>query len=163
MRTAIWKSMLDADMNFRYWKRLTQKYIKRDRNFKAFVAIASSATVGAWVAGVYVGAWGTDILSYGWKILSGFSAVLAILLPFMKYPDIIKTAASLSGNWWGIKNEYEDIWRRIESGGQNGFEEQYRSVRTSEIQLIKQEIGIPEDQGLLRKAQREVLHANRLD
>ena len=48
MRKLIWKALLDADMNVRYWKYMAQRLVKRDCNTKIFLAVMSSSTVGSW-------------------------------------------------------------------------------------------------------------------
>jgi len=52
MRETIWDSMLDADMNVRYWAGLGRCYYKKDITYKIFLAAMSSGTVASW------GIWG---------------------------------------------------------------------------------------------------------
>jgi hypothetical protein len=42
---AIWRAMLDADMNARYWKAMLIKYSREEKRIKIFLAIVTSGTV----------------------------------------------------------------------------------------------------------------------
>ena len=75
MRTAIWKSMLEADMNAKYWKYLVNRYSTRDKGFKIFLAIMASGTVAGW------GLW--EDIPWLWKSLSSISAIIAISSPIL--------------------------------------------------------------------------------
>jgi hypothetical protein len=39
---AIWRAMLDADMNARYWKAMLIKYSREEKRIKIFLAIVTS-------------------------------------------------------------------------------------------------------------------------
>lgn len=47
-RTALWDSMLDAEMNHYFWELISARYARWDRNLKLLIAIAASGTVAAW-------------------------------------------------------------------------------------------------------------------
>ncbi len=42
---AIWRAMLDTDMNARYWKAMLIKYSREEKRIKIFLAIVTSGTV----------------------------------------------------------------------------------------------------------------------
>jgi hypothetical protein len=42
---AIWRAMLDADMNARYWKAMLIKHSREEKRIKIFLAIVTSGTV----------------------------------------------------------------------------------------------------------------------
>ena len=42
MRKEIWNSMLDADMNARYWGELSRTYYSREKWAKIFLAVMAS-------------------------------------------------------------------------------------------------------------------------
>ena len=48
MRKIIWDSMLDAEMNERYWSKLSKRYYKKEQRTKIFLAIMASGTVASW-------------------------------------------------------------------------------------------------------------------
>lgn len=155
MRKIVWKSMLDADMNFRYWKYLTQRYVKRDRNIKIFLALTSSGAVAGWSI------W-NDIKCM-WQILSGLSAVIAIVSPIMSYQKLIEVTSDLSGKWWELMRYYETFWCRAENGELSGrIEEEFTNCKAKEDDLVKRETKLPQDMKLLKKCQEEVLHSRSL-
>ncbi len=45
---AIWDSLLDADLNIRYWGYLSRRYYCINRFIKIFLAIIASGTVASW-------------------------------------------------------------------------------------------------------------------
>jgi len=158
MRKAIWNSMLTADGNFRYWKQVTLKYLRKDKYTKIFLAITSSSIIIGWIAGlIATSEWWAVYVSVAWKICSGGNVLVAIILPFMKYEETIKTASFLFGNWWKLKEEYEDMWRRVNDGEENGIEEQYKSIKTREGGLVEQEAHIPENEQLKNEVYQEML------
>ena len=85
---AIWRAMLDADMNARYWKAMLIKHSREEKRIKIFLAIVTSGTV----IGIFS--------SYPiiWKTLSVISALLAITLPFLNYQKIIEITSKLTGS-----------------------------------------------------------------
>ncbi len=154
MRDAIWIEMLDADMNVRYWKALAQRYAKRDRLVKIFLAITTSGTVAGWAV------WeARPYLSYLWKFLSGLSALVAISQPYFKYQATIKDVSYLSGKWWEQLTAYEDLWRRIENGDVKGIEKRFADTKKKEMELVRKETTLPNDVKLAKKCQAEVNHS----
>jgi len=155
MRNDLWRAMLDADMNVRYWRYLCQRYLKRERNMKIFLAITSSGTVASWTI------WGE--LPFLWKIFSALSALVAIVLPFLNYQGTIESLSTLSGKWWEAKRDYENYWVRLESA-QPGEElqKEFNSTKARESELIRMETKLPHDVRLLRRSQKEVLQTRGL-
>ena len=154
MKISVWRSMLDADMNVRYWKYLTQRYVKRDRGFKIFLALTSSGTVAGWSI------WNSIPLL--WQILSGLSAIIAIISPILNYQKMIESISDLSGKWWELKTEYETFWRKAQKAIDEKFEAEYCNVKIKENELTKKETQLPQDMKLLKKCQKEVLHVRGL-
>ncbi|MFZ2404243.1 MAG: hypothetical protein WAW41_03835 [Methylobacter sp.] len=149
IRKAIWNSMLDADMNTRYWKYLVYRYSRRDTTLKIFLAVMTSGTVAGW--GIWVE------LAYIWKMLSSLSALLAIALPILNYPKKIESMAELSGKWGELLFEYEDLWLEVDNNpSPNTLNKNYRKFRTTEKSLVKKETKLPTDKRLIDKCQIEV-------
>jgi len=155
MRKSVYKSMLDADMNVRYWKYLTQRYSNRDRNIKIFLAITSSGAVAGWSI------W--NEIPFLWQILSGISAIIAIVSPILNYQKIIESTSDLSGKWWELLRYYERFWINVKNDQiDNRLEEEYTKSKAKEEDLIKKETKLPQDAKLLRACQNEVLHSRGL-
>jgi hypothetical protein len=102
LKKAVWNSMLDADMNARYWKYLVERYSSRETILKIFLAVMASGTVAGW------GIW--DQYEIIWKVLSSVSALLAIALPILNYSKVIESMSELAGKWGELRIEYEDMW-----------------------------------------------------
>lgn len=39
----VWRSLLDADQNARYWRAMTLRYVRRERAAKIFLAVVASS------------------------------------------------------------------------------------------------------------------------
>lgn len=142
METAIWKSMLDADMNARYWKCLVSRYYKRDKYLKIFLAIMASGTVAGW------GLWSS--FPWLWKSLSSASAIIAISLPILNYQKYIEQMSFLAGKWGELRIEYEDLWLQIQNDpAPQILERAYKKSRKIEAGLQERETKLPDDKKLL--------------
>jgi len=149
MRDSIWKSMLDADMNGRYWKYLTKRYSDREKFLKIFLAFMASGTVAGW------GLW--QEFSLVWKILSSVSAVVAIALPILNYQKIIGQMSFLTGKWGELRIEYEDLWQEVKDlNSTPNHNAAFKKHRKIEASLEKRETGLPIDNKLLKKCFEEV-------
>jgi len=154
MKNSVWRSMLDADMNVRYWKYLAQRYVNRDRGVKIFLALTSSGTVASWSI------WNSIPLI--WQILSALSLIIAVISPILNYQKVIESVSDLSGKWWELEKEYEIFWRRAQKDIDDKLEGEYRNVKMKEYDLIKKETHLPMDMKLLKECQKEVLHGRGL-
>ncbi|MGO9376335.1 MAG: hypothetical protein ACLQBD_30160 [Syntrophobacteraceae bacterium] len=155
MRKAVWDSMLDADMNVRYWSHLGSRYYTRDLYSKIFLAVMSSGTVASW------GFWSEFPII--WKIFSAASALLAIALPLLDWPKQISSMAGLNQKWTEIKMEYELLWLRLEKGqsGDN-TEKEYALIREKEARLSQGGFNLPSDRKLVSICYDEVLEGRGL-
>lgn len=153
MRRHLWRAMLDADMNVRYWKYLCQDYLQRERMIKIFLAITTSGTVASWTV------WSD--LPILWKALSAISAVVSIISPFLNYQATIEALSTLSGKWWEAKRDYEGYWTRLESGeSTNELQKEFDLIKAREGELIKMETKLPHNAQLLTRCQEEVLRSH---
>lgn len=150
MRNAIWDSMLDADLNERYWSKLCRRYYAREKWAKIFLALMASGTVATWKF------WGEYELI--WKILSSSSALLAIALPIFNWPKMIENMVYLSEKWCLLKNDYELLWIEVKKGVPNEIKcsKEFKKIKTKESVLSQKEANLPEDKKLLSKCFQEV-------
>ena len=149
MKKTIRDSLLDAEMNVRYWKRLTQRYSRRDKVMKIFLAILSSGTVAGW------GLW--QEIPLLWKSLSAIAALIAIAMPFLNYQKVIEVTSDLSGKWWELRNEYEQHWISFKNNeNPDEIKKRHSLTKQKETPLVKKEANIPEDNKLLLKCFNEV-------
>ncbi|MEW8183568.1 MAG: hypothetical protein AB2794_01085 [Candidatus Thiodiazotropha endolucinida] len=149
LRKAVWDSMLDADMNSRYWKYLVDRYSKRETVLKIFLAIMASGTVAGW------GIW--EEYAIVWKGLSSGSALVAIALPILNYQKLIERFSELAGKWGELRIEYEDMWLEVKGQPDNqSLVKTYKKFRATEISLEKKESKMPNDKKLLKACFEEV-------
>jgi len=155
MRNEIWNSMLDAEMNYRYWSYISKSYHKMERNFKFFLAIMTSGTVASW------GFWGE--IEIVWKILSGTSAVVAIIMPIIDLPKLIKNMSQISQKWFQLKIDYEILWLSLKNNkNQATIEKEYKRIKENEKRSIQPDANLPRDEKLIQKCFNEVLIAKGL-
>lgn len=142
MREAIWRAMLNADMNARYWKELVHRYSNRETGFKILIAVVTSGTVASW--GFWEDAAGL------WKSLSAIAAVAAIVLPILNYQKQIEQMSFLSGKWGELRIEFEDLWIQLsDSEASQPVEAAYKKFRKITASLQEKETNLPNDQKLL--------------
>ncbi|HEY9073251.1 MAG TPA: hypothetical protein VIN67_03875 [Desulfobaccales bacterium] len=155
MRKALWYSMLDADMNARYWSYLSRRFYNKDQYSKVFLAIMSSGTVASW------GFW-SDI-SIVWKALSACSMLLAIALPVLNWQKMISNMGVLKQYWYEIKTDYEITWLALEQGkSESDIGEEYKKIKQKETEANQNETNMPHDKKLLWKCREEVLFSRGL-
>ncbi len=150
MKKEVWDSLLDADMNVRYWTHLGTRYYNRDKYIKIFLAVMSSGAVASW------GFWEqVDIL---WKILSGVSALIAIAVPILGWSSMIEKMARLKQQWTQIRSEYELLWLDVrQREDQNNILEGYKKTKMSESEVSVHETNLPKDKKLLIECWEEVV------
>ncbi|GAB6163561.1 hypothetical protein JCM12298_27210 [Desulfothermus naphthae] len=156
MRKTVWDSMLDADLNERYWTYLAKRYHDRDKWAKIFLAIMTSGTVASW------GFWSQiEIL---WKILSAISALLAIALPILNWPKMVESMIDLKQKWFQIKSDYEILWLEIKDGinDENKVKKELKKLKEKEARISQKEANLPNDKKLLQRCRNEVLKSRGL-
>lgn len=149
LKKAVWNSMLDADMNARYWKYLVERYSMQETLLKIFLAVMASGTVAGWSI------WAQYELA--WKVLSSLSAVFAIAMPILNYPKTIESMSELAGKWGELRIEYEDMWLDVRNTpDSNTLVKTYKKFRATEISLEKKESKMPNEKKLIQKCYEEV-------
>ena len=155
MRKAIWDSMLDADMNVRYWAELGRRYYKKDIRYKIFLAAMSSGTVASWSIWSEV-----QVL---WKILSAISALVAIALPILNWPKMIQSMGNVKQKWVDIKADCEILWVEVNSKkDQAVLKEEFKKIKKREATASQQETNLPKKDKLVDECCEEVLESRGL-
>ena len=152
----IWKSLLDADMNYRYFGRCAARYQRWDLGLKIFLAAATSATVSSWAV------WNLSGLSVAWKLLTGVSALVALSLPFINMPELLRAASSLRGAWFSILKDYEVLWSRVPDLDDGAARAEYGKIAEEEKKLAELETKIRRRRRLVLACQDEVCRARGL-
>ena len=151
MRRIIWESMLDADLNERYWGYLAERYHKKEKYTKIFLAVMTSGTVASW------GFWSqVEIL---WKILSSLSALLAIALPIVNWPKMVEAMIDLKQKWFQIRSDYEMLWIEVEDGinDKEKVKRELKRLKDKEARISQKEANLPNDKKLIRRCWKEVI------
>ena len=158
----IWTSMLDADLNTRYWKYIGRKQFKRNRLLKIVLAIVAVSTV----------AFSDFINSYlrvPWQLIVAIAAVIAYILPILNWEQNLKDLSTLTKLYAELQYEFEDLWADIEANDENvdlhAVEEGYNRVRQKQrdVLLVLQSFGLPDDEDLIEACYRDVLSSRGLD
>ncbi len=153
MRTDIWESLLDAEMNEIYWNGEAQRYGSRDRFFAATAVIVSSGTVLAlFASSPMVG-----------KILASVASIVSIVHATFYHTGRLKQVASLAARWKEMAIEYRSLWSNTKG----------KDVAESKIcadceAISRREKSIDESafkahQGRLKQAQEQVFISRRLN
>lgn len=154
IRNRIWESMLDADMNARYWGHLSRMYSRNDTISKIFVAAMSSGTVGGWLANF-------DLF---YKILSVLAAVAAIALPVISLHKKVLSTSDLHGKWFELLTEYENLWQDLET--QNNTVKEWsrdlKRLKKKEVVATKLQKDLPVKNSLAVRCYKEVKASRRL-
>ena len=157
----IWTSMLDADLNARYWKYIGRKQFKKNRLLKIALAIVSVSTV----------AFSHFINSYlkvPWQLIVAIAAVIAYILPILNWEQTLKDLSILTRLSTELQYEFEDLWAAIEANDENldlqAVEEGYNRVRQKQrdVLLVLQSFGLPDDEDLIEACYSEVLSSRGL-
>nr|VFK26497.1 MAG: hypothetical protein BECKMB1821I_GA0114274_100116 [Candidatus Kentron sp. MB]VFK74567.1 MAG: hypothetical protein BECKMB1821H_GA0114242_100658 [Candidatus Kentron sp. MB] len=154
-KTAIWRSMLDADMSAKYWKYLAHRYMAWERGLQIGLAVLATGAVFVW--------FNLEEMEELWKFLSSASAIVAIALPYLDYRRKIDEMSILAGAWDRLRMDYENLWIGIGKDPDTPFEETYRKLRETATMLQEKEVGLPHKKALLKTCQSEVKKARGLD
>lgn len=149
LRNLLWESMLDADMNERYWGALGRRYSGREKYAKVFLAVFSSTSaIASWSI------W-TNYPAI-WKVLLSLSALVAIALPILNYSGTAEKAVDQKSKWAKLLSENEILWAKLEKDPDLDVEREFRSIKDAMAQTGKDDATIPLDKGLRRQAYEEV-------
>jgi len=154
MRKELWDSMLDADMNARYWGIIARQNVTRDKYSKIFLAIMSSGAVAGWSI------W--NQVPWAWKSLSSFAALVAIILPILNFQNIINMSSDLAGTWLQIQVDYEGLWLIHENTELETMLPQYNNIKKREVEATKAETSLQLNHSLIESCYEQVLSARGL-
>jgi hypothetical protein len=157
-RTAIWESLLDAEMNVKYWGYLAKRFMFREKLSKVVLALTTSSVL------LSLSLW--QRFPLGPVILGAANTVLAVSLPILNYSERIQTMANLRGSWSQLSVEFDRLWQRAEkteASCYDEFENEFRLLKERTVQINVMETRLPNDRELVRRCQQEVRRARGLD
>jgi len=146
---AIWESMLDADMNERYWAHLSRNYYKEDRCIKIFLALMTSGVVASW------NLWSN--VQIIWKALSAIAAITAIISPILKLEKSIDALSTIKGKWKRVLGEYEILWLSKINKSEAELIKEYTIIKEKESEIDEE--NYPVKKKLILLIQDEVLRS----
>lgn len=154
-RKYVWQSMLDGEMNGRYWRYQATRYAQREKTVKIFLAFTSSGTVAGWKF------WeGTP---WVWQAFSVISALLALALPILDFTGQVERASDLHEQWWGLTAEYGQLWAEIEMNKAALIPQRIHALKVKETEMVKIEAKyFKRDEKLINRCQDQVLNAREL-
>jgi hypothetical protein len=132
-----WQSLLDADLNARYWRYMGLRFTRREGWAKMFLAATASATVASWSLWVEV-----KLL---WQSLSVIAALVSVAMPIIDAPRKIATMTEAQAAWLQLMHEYDDLWRSRASLGEKAFASKLSSLREREVEVSKKTATLPSD------------------
>ena len=148
MSKELWDSLLDAEMNVRYWSAICHRYSRYDVGSRIFLAITSSSTVAGW------GFWAQR--PEVWKTLSGASALIAIILTVIDLPKKVSRISVLVARWKQSQVEYELLWHADRSLSSSQSRSKYNNCKHREVANTSEEQTLPYDPKLLKRCYDDV-------
>src|SRR6185437_2845071 len=142
-RGELWNSLLDAEMNVRFWSLISRRYGRWDKLFKLVVAFSSSGTVAAW-------SFFEAHTSY-WKSFSALACVASIVHPFVASTEQLKRIYGVIGEWQKIAKKYELLWAKGQDLSDPKDWREFEKAKQAESLMAKEEAGLPVSDALLKK------------
>jgi hypothetical protein len=143
--TIINDSFRDAAFNRRYYSCLLTRTKRLNLTLDVLVAVGSSATIAAW------NVWQVGSATYIWKLLAGFSTLVALVKPFLSLPSEIQRYSELVSGWAAVFYDLKQITIRARTSGKvaddtwSGFEAMQHRVK---------ELGLKDDPAVHKRLQR---------
>lgn len=156
----LWESMLDIDMNYRYFGYLCRKYNNIELAAKIFVAITSSVSITSWSIWNKSESWISFQLL--WQILTGISALIAVAIPILNYSKLIDKMSNLRSSYFAILNEYEIVWINKKNLSCENIIDFLKMIKNKEKDLIPLESDIPNNRKLVLKCQKLVCKSRKV-
>lgn len=144
----IWDSLLDSDLNSRYWRHLARRYYYYDISVKIGLLCISSGTVIAWMNWLQ--------LDWVWKTLSVFVACVSAGSLVLNLPSRAEAMTDLAGKWTALMNSYEHLWNSLLTSSHEIALAIYDDLKTSQVELTRSESRLPHSKRLIRTAYNEV-------
>lgn len=153
-RKVVWDSLLDADMNVRYWAYLSRRYHGIHLRAEIFLSLMASGVVACWKL------WGA--VPEVWQVLSVVTAALAIAIPILAFPRKVERVIDLRQEWSRILADYEILWMSFSRKNESQIAKEYKRIRRCETERIRGEAAFPHKRRWIRKCQRDVREARGL-
>lgn len=150
VRQLVWDSMLNADLNCRYFRALSGRLRSWDQAGKIFVAAMSSAAVAGWAI------WDESGFQTAWHAAGGLAAVVAVALPILNPSKAAAAASQLTGAWFSLLRDYEMLWTRVDAADEAELREAAERIVSAEKPLSDIESALSMHRGLAKRCEDEV-------
>ncbi len=152
-----WKELYQLKVHINYVEAHIHEAEKYDRHIKIFMAVASSASIGAWAI------WRE--LSFLWGGIIALSQVLAAISPHLPYKTRLKTYSSVLHELEELFIQSEAKWHDIALGkhDENEINKARTSLRLQKHKILKNHlptIVIPDDTAKAGKAKTLALNSS---
>lgn len=109
-----WKELYQLKVHINYVEAHVHEAEKYDRSLKIFMAVTSSASIGAWVV------W--KDLSFLWASIIALSQVIAAISPHLPFKERLKTYSSMLHELEELFIQAESKWyeNRLRKAGRRG-------------------------------------------
>lgn len=160
VREMVWSSVLDADMNTRYYAHECPSYHRWDKWSKVFIALSSSSAMASWNIWADPQKW----TSHLWQGLSMISVTLAVTLNALDISKRIQKMTQLHTMYIDLWREYESLWIRAETGQIGAVQIIQEHIRLQEkfAEIKKLESDVKAKKKLLEQCQQEVVESRGL-
>lgn len=150
-----WKELYQLKVHINYVEAHIHEAEKHDRHIKIFMAVASSASIGAWAI------WRE--LSFLWGGIIALSQVLAAISPHLPYKTRLKTYSSVLHELEELFIQSEAKWYDIALGkhDDNEINKARTSLRLQKHKILKKHLPssvIPDDTEKAGKAEELALN-----
>lgn len=150
-----WKELYQLKVHINYIEAHIHEAEKRDRHIKIFMAVSSSASIGAWAI------WRE--LSFLWGGIIALSQVLAAINPHLPYKARLKTYSSVLHELEELFIQSEAKWHDIALGKQdeNEINKTRTNLRLQKHKILKKHLPssvIPDDTEKAGKAEELALN-----
>ena len=144
----VWDSLLDSDMNSRYWRYIARRYHYLEMALKILLLCISSGTVLAWIIWLNI--------QWLWKLLSVIAFVISGTLLVLNLPARTEAMVDLTGKWTALMNSYERLWDSLPTSTVETALARYDDLKATQVELTRFEGRLPNSKRLIRRAYNEV-------
>lgn len=147
-RTALWDSLLGAELNVLYWGFLSDRYAALDKAFKIIIAAAATGSAFASLT-----IWKQHPAT--WECIVTVSAVAALLHPYICDSDGSRRMSELVAVWKEVGAEYSLLWEFDDDLSKPTLSTKYQEMKHRESKI--DDTKLPKSTRLLEKAYQQVL------
>lgn len=132
-REAVWDAMLESEYQRRYWGAKASQFSTRERGLQIGLAALSSSALLSLL--------GDMQQLWIWKVLSGLTAIVACVQPFLDYTRRSTRMCETAARWHQLEVEYEAMWRAIVG---HAFSEQaFKELRIKGVEISTASADLP--------------------